>query len=134
MTANRIQTTALLDSGATHNFISRALAKECGAVLVWATPMCVSLATKSHVVSSQVATLTLLVGGVAQCLECRVVPELAGSLVLGYAWLQAVNPAIDWQQRTVKFEHAGETVCVSAAAASYHGKRAACRLLTATQM
>lgn len=87
-------------------------------MLVWATPMCVSLATKSHVVSSQVATLTLLVVGVAQCLECRVVPELAGSLVLGYAWLQAVNPAIDWQQRTVKFEHAGETVCVSAAAAS----------------
>ena len=52
---------------------------------VWATPMCVSLATKSHVVSSQVATLTLLVGGAAQCLECRLVPELAGSLVLGYA-------------------------------------------------
>ena len=118
MTANRIQTTDLLDSGATHSFISRALAKECGAVLVWATHMCVSLATKSHVVSFQVATLTLLVGSVAQSLECRVMPELAGSLVLGFAWLQAVNPAIDWQQRTVKFEHAGETVCVSAAAAS----------------
>ena len=87
-------------------------------MLVWANPMCVSLATKSHVVSSQVATLTLLVGGVAHCLEYRVVPGLAGSLVLGYAWLQAVNPAIDWQQRTVKFEHTGETVCVSAAAAS----------------
>ena len=70
-------------------------------MLVWATPMCVSLTTKSDVVSSQVATLTLLVGGIAQCLECRVVPELAGSLVLGYAWLQAVNPAIDWEQRTV---------------------------------
>ena len=80
--------------------------------------MCVSLATKSHVVSSQVATLMFLVRSVAQCLECRVVPELAGSLVLGYAWLQAVNPAIDWQQRTVKFEHAGETVCVSTAAAA----------------
>ena len=78
-------------------------------------PPCESLATKNHVVSSQVATLTFLV---AQCLECRVVPKLAGSLVLGYAWLQAVNPAIDWQQRTVKFEHAGETVCISAAAAS----------------
>ena len=94
MTANRIQTTALLDSGATHNFISRALAKESGALLVWATPMCVSLATKSHVVSSQVANLTLLVGGLAQCLECRVVPELSGSLVLVYAWLQAENPTI----------------------------------------
>ena len=80
--------------------------------------MCVSLATKSHVVSSQLATLTLLVGGIAQCLECRIVPELADSLVLGYAWLQAVNPAVDWQQRTVQFEHAGETVCVSAAAAN----------------
>ena len=87
-------------------------------MLVWATPMCVSLATKSHVVSSQVATLTLVVGGVAQCLEHHVVPEIAGSLVLGYAWLQAMNPAIDWQQKTVQFEHAGETVCVSAAAAS----------------
>ena len=50
--ANRLQTTALLDSGATHNFISRGFAKECGAVLVWAMPMCVSLATKSHVVSA----------------------------------------------------------------------------------
>ena len=85
VTANRIQTTALLDSGTTHNFISRALAKECGAVLVWATPMYVSLATKSLVISTQVATLTLLVGVVAQCLECSVVPGLAGSLVLGYA-------------------------------------------------
>ena len=66
MVANKLPTTALLDSGATHNFISRGFAKECGAMHVWAMPMCVSLATKTHVVSSQVATLTLLIGGVAQ--------------------------------------------------------------------
>ena len=50
--ANREATTALLDSGATHNFIARGFAKMCGAVLTWAQPMCVTLATKSHVVSS----------------------------------------------------------------------------------
>ena len=50
--ANSEATTALLDSGATHNFIARGFAKMCGAVLTWAQPMCVTLATKSHVVSS----------------------------------------------------------------------------------
>ena len=34
----------------------------------------------------------------------------------------------------MQFEHDGETVCVSAASTSQHGKRAAFRLLTATQM
>ena len=34
----------------------------------------------------------------------------------------------------MQFQQAGETVCVSAAAASQHSKRAACRLLTAMQM
>ena len=66
MTFNRIHTTVLLDSGANHNFISRALAKDFGALLVWTSLMYVSLATKSHVISSQVASLMLVVGSVAQ--------------------------------------------------------------------
>ena len=92
---------ALIDSGATHCFVSEALVAKFGLPVKPGAGMDVTLADGSQVLASQTCLVPLVVCS-ARCqalhcvVECRVLPQLNHDIVLGVDWLQATNPVIDW--------------------------------------
>ena len=92
---------ALVDSGATHCFVSSALVDKFGLPMLPGDSMDVTLADGSHVVASHTCLVPLVVCAAHGCalhcvVECRVLPELQHDVVLGIDWLRATNPVIDW--------------------------------------
>ena len=93
----------MIDSGASHNFISQELLEKLTDVEVFdAARMEVQLANREQVMSSQVATLHILFAPtIEHTIEFRVVPKLNYPLILGMTWLSKHNPEIDWSKRVV---------------------------------
>ena len=97
---------ALVDSGATHSFISQAIIDKHGLPVHQVDSMQVTLAD-GHVVHSKAACVVSLVVCVEQecalysAVSCCVLDKLLLDVVLGIDWFQSCNPVIDWHAYTV---------------------------------
>ena len=114
--------TAMIDSGATHNFLSttmvdilKSTVPEC---ILWrysAEPLRVSLADNTVVLSTKLASVKITFDGSdTQEIEFRVVPRLNHPLILGLQWLRQTNPVINWTALRVTWQ--GHTKPVDLAA------------------
>ena len=97
------KTSAMVDSGATHNFISnnmldiiKSALHDCVKWQHASEPLRVSLANNSVVLSTKIAVLSVQIGEhVQQDIEFNVIPHLNHPLILGLQWLHIANPTID---------------------------------------
>ncbi|CAJ2649147.1 unnamed protein product [Trifolium pratense] len=107
-----IDVVVLIDSGASHNFISPNLATALGLKVKQVTEKKIKLGDGHKVVSKGICeNLSLLMGG----LEVRVdalVLELGGLVVvLGVSWLCTLGKVLmDWKSLTMQFWHQGKSV------------------------
>ena len=102
----------MVDSGATHNFISMVQLQQIEhdnlqhgvtGVLHWGwQALTIVLADNSKVHAAKKVTLALQLGANAPCaLDFFVVPRLNHPMILGMSWLRRFNPLIDWHTREV---------------------------------
>lgn len=93
----------MIDSGATHNFMSVRTAERSRLKLQNCNVMRVRLANGVVVFSKQCvsASVSFGQGVVHRDVAFRVVPELNVPVLLGMPWLRTTNPAIDWKLGTV---------------------------------
>ena len=92
---------ALIDSGATHCFVSATLVAKFELPVKPRGSMEVTLADGSWVSASHTCLVPLVVcaepGRALHCMvECCVLAELNHNVVLGIDWLQETNPVINW--------------------------------------
>ena len=92
---------ALVDSGATHSFISEQLVSTHGLAVSQGQSMSVTLADGSSIEATEICVVPLVFcsgsGRAVSCtVECRVLSRLNHDVVLGHDWLHNVNPAINW--------------------------------------
>ena len=93
---------ALIDSGATLNFIHEALVASLGVVVQSCPPVKVRLAygrILTH--TNRKVTLNFTIAGVPHTQTFYVAPIGMHSVILGMPWLESVNPVIDWRHKTV---------------------------------
>ena len=91
---------ALVDSGASYNFMGKSLCAALGWKLTSAHGMNVRLANGDTVVSCGSVMGTVSCGKWRGCVRFVVV-DLAFDVVLGLPWLTSVNPRVDWRNRTL---------------------------------
>lgn len=109
-TINGVKAKVCVDSGATGNFVSTALAKKAGlaGACVVGDPLTVTLADGSTVDSSQTFQLPVRISEYYdKVLAHGVELSCAFDIVLGKPWLTYFNPAIDFQTHKVEFTHRG---------------------------
>ena len=100
---------ALVDSGATGNFISMDLVEKwCLPTEEIPTPIQVRLADGSEIILEETLTrLTLSVAGDTDTsvleLDLMVVPNLKFDLILGIPWLKEANPHVNWALGSIRF-------------------------------
>ena len=92
---------ALVDSGATHCFLSAELVAKFELPVKPGGSMDVTLADGSQISALHMCLVPLVVcaerGRALHCvLKCRVLSELNHNTVLGIDWLLAMNPVINW--------------------------------------
>jgi hypothetical protein len=93
---------ALIDSGATLNFIHEALVSNLGLPVQPCPPVKVRLAdgrTLTH--SDRQVTLNFTIAGVPHTQTFLVAPIGIHSMIFGMPWLETVNPLVDWRLKTV---------------------------------
>ena len=100
---------ALVDSGASYNFISKRLVTKLGWKPISTTLMKVRLANGDRIESNGVMS------GFIQCGKWQahvhfVVLDLTFDCVLGMPWLTLVNPRLDWVKRTLAISMGGRWV------------------------
>jgi transposase InsO family protein len=101
--------TALVDSGATHNFVSRRWVLQHGleGKLTPIPSLTVNFAGSSQrVVHDQLRSVKLQLvntntGQVARYCVSFVVVPMEPDIILGFDWLRQVNPVVDWQASTL---------------------------------
>ena len=106
------KTSAMVDSGATHNFISnnmldiiKSALHDCVKWQHASEPLRVSLADNSVVLSTKIAVLSVQIGEhVRQDIEFNVIPRLNHPLILGLQWLCIANPTIDWSTLNITLD------------------------------
>ena len=91
---------ALVDSSATHCFVSATLVAKFELPVQPRGSIDVTLADESSVSASDTCLVPLVVcagcGSAFHCMvKCCVLPELNHDIVLGIDWLQVTNPVID---------------------------------------
>ena len=91
---------ALVDSGASYNFISSKLARSLGWKSTTTAAMHVRLANGEKLTSIG-SVMGLVTCGKWRAHVQFVVLDLAFDVVLGLPWLVATNPKLDWVNRTV---------------------------------
>ena len=129
----------MVDSGATHNFISnnmldiiKSASHDC--VKWWhaSEPLRVSFADNSVVLSTKIAVLLVQIGEhVQQDIELHIKPRLNHPLILGLQWLHIANPTIDWSTLNITLD--SHTALVVTGTIDTHSKHSA-TLCTAKQM
>ena len=133
------KTSAMVDSGATHNFISNNMLDIIKSTLhnyvKWrhaSEPLRVSLADNSVVLFTKIAVLSVQIGEhVRQDIDFHVVPHLNHPLILGLQWLRIANPTIDWSTLNITLD--GHTAPVVTGTIDTRSKHSA-TLCTTKQM
>ena len=133
------KTTAMVDLGTTHNFISNNMLDIIKSALhncvKWrhaSEPLRVSLANNSVVLSMKILVFLVQIGEhVRQDIEFNVVPRLNHPLILGLQWLHIANPTIDWSTLNITLD--GHTAPVVTGTIDTRSKHSA-TLCTAKQM
>jgi len=93
---------ALVDSGATLNFIHEALVANLGLITQSCPPIKVRLADGRILThTNRKVTLNFTIAGVRQMQTFYVAPIGMHSMILGMPWLESVNPVIDWRRKTI---------------------------------
>ena len=94
--------TALINSGATLNFIHERLVESLGLETTICNSVCILLAdgrVLAH--SNRQVTLKFTTAGVLQTQTFLVMPIGIHDIILGMPWLERINPAINWRLKTV---------------------------------
>ena len=130
---------AMVDSGATHNFISNSMLDIIKSTLhdrvKWrhaSDLLRISLADNSVILFTKIAVLLVQIGEhVQQNVEFHIVPHLNHPLILGLQWLRIANPTIDCSTLNITLD--GHTAPVVTGTIDTHSKHSAV-LCTAKQM
>lgn len=96
---------ALVDSGATNNYISEIFAKEKGfQTRELSRTITLELASNSAVTYAKLETVDLVmkIDDHVESIKFLVVPDLKDDLILGKSWLDLHNPMINWQTGEVE--------------------------------
>ncbi|XP_050914793.1 uncharacterized protein LOC127129699 [Lathyrus oleraceus] len=102
----------LIDSGATHNFISPKVVETLGFPMVPSNPLGVKLGDGHRVLTrGRCNGIQLNVGAVQICFDAYVL-ELGGVyLILGVVWLETLGKVtMDWKEMSMVFNHKGSMV------------------------
>ena len=93
---------ALVDSGATLNFIHEALVANLGLITQSCPPIKVRLADGRILAhTNRKVSLKFTIAGVPHTQTFYVAPIGMHSMILGMPWLESVNPVIDWRRKTI---------------------------------
>ena len=93
----------MVDSGATHCFISPHIVSQAQLPLQSAPSMIVTLADGTQLTSSHSVDFLLILHDQHMHINARTVDNLSHDIVLGMNWLNAFNPVIDWQSYSITF-------------------------------
>jgi hypothetical protein len=121
---------ALIDSGATHSFVSSQWVKRhrvhCADLV--GSGLRVTVADgRTQDVTQCLPCASVKLGGVLRQTHKLVVADLAEEVILGQDWLQTHNPRIDWRRRTVSLSRSngrGRDVCLPAVSTTPTGQAA----------
>ncbi len=98
-TMNGVNCIAIVDSGASHAFISTDNACELRLPFTRTPPVVVELADGSTITSTATVTCRLNVGGIIVEETAFVVPlnttQVLPTIIIGRSWLRRLNPAVD---------------------------------------
>ena len=96
----------LVDCGATGNFISSAFVRKHRLTTSsLSAPDVVTLADGSkHTTGSTLSDARLVIGSYTDSFDFASLPLSGYDAILGMAWLHHFNPAIDWQEESVRFD------------------------------
>ncbi|KAD2804662.1 hypothetical protein E3N88_38039 [Mikania micrantha] len=102
----------LVDSGATHNFISRGLVLALGLPISSFSGISIKLGDgHSVVVTERCLKLPIQVGSAIFFIDALVFETATLDVILGMAWLHSLGEVIhDWQHSWMKFLHKGKSV------------------------
>ena len=98
----------MVDSGATHSFVTKAVAEAVGQQVKTKQKLVVMLADGSNVTTTDAVGLLLGVqrDDSAPCsmdMVARVLPQLTTDGILGMDFLRKYNPHVDWSRNTLSF-------------------------------
>ena len=104
----------LLDGGASCNFISTDLVRRLERLkkVPLADPQPVRVGNKSTIHSTHLCFGNLQYGTYKETLKLYEI-DTQYDIILGIGWLRRLNPAIDWRDGTISFEHRGASIVIS---------------------
>ncbi len=109
-----ITTYALLDSGASGNFISKEFVKSnqlSSITLAEAIPVSQADGSKSKAINSYVLDMPMKINEHSECLTALVI-DTPHPIILGLVWLKEHNPNIDFKNKTLTFDRC-PSICSS---------------------
>ncbi|KAI5296710.1 hypothetical protein KEM56_005384, partial [Ascosphaera pollenicola] len=89
---------ALVDCGASQNFVDESLADRIKLIRLSPTLQPVQLPNALSITSSAIAELSIRLGPLQYTVEALVVPRLGYDVILGLPWLSAAKPQFDWDR------------------------------------
>ncbi|MCI38493.1 Ty3/Gypsy retrotransposon protein, partial [Trifolium medium] len=102
----------LIDSGATHNFISPTVVEALGLSLTHSTPLSVRLGDGHRIMTSGYCdNIVLHVGDMIFTIQAHVLGIGDVDLILGVVWLETLGKVtMDWHEMSMAFEYGGKSV------------------------
>lgn len=100
---------ALIDSGSSHCFVDSGFIEKCNIPTISVTPLRLQLfdGTSNQTITQTVALPLHFPSGEVISVDFYVTPlDQSVSAVLGYSWLSAYNPLIDWKKHSIQFRTA----------------------------
>jgi len=107
------RTMAMIDSGASGNFISEALVRSVGLPtrrkkLPYDLQMADGLKLSTGSIDEETASLPFAIQRHHEEMSFDVVGMATHHIILGMPWLEKHNPAINWKRKVLKFERTGD--------------------------